>query len=624
MKGLCEYNFPEDLKGMSKRELELLSYQIREYLIEKVAKSGGHLASNLGVVELTIALHKVFDSPKDKIIWDVGHQAYIHKILTGRAEGFDCLRGLDGLSGFPKRRESAHDMYDAGHASTSLSIAAGYARARDLSGGREEVIAVIGDGSMTGGIAFEALNNIGSSNSKLIVVLNDNEMSIDKSRGGLTRHFKNLRTSKAYLEFKRRVREGLKDRSQTRNLIYHKLSRIRDSIRYALIASSIFEDFGFKYLGPLDGHNIEKLTETLELCKSLQGPVLLHVVTRKGKGYKNAENDPGKFHGIGAFDKETGLVCAAEGGESYSKIAGGKLLELALANDRICAITAAMTEATGLLPFKETLPDRFFDVGIAEQHAVSFAAGLALAGYRPFVAIYSTFLQRAYDQLIMDICLQKLPVIFLVDRAGNVGNDGETHHGMFDLSYFSHMPGMTVMAPKDGEELLAMMDYALTIGGPVAIRYSRSCSVPVVNERGCFPIDGKVEIMREGKDLTMLAIGRMVEKALLAGDILVNKGIEPEIINARFLKPLDIDYLVASVTKTGKLVTLEDNIVVGGLASSALTLLSGRGISDFRHLAVAWPDKFIEQGNTEELFKRYGMDADSIAEKVGDFLEGKA
>jgi len=622
MKRLQEYNFPDDLKSMSEKELELLSYEIRDFLIEKVANTGGHLASNLGVVELAIALHRVFNSPKDKIIWDVGHQAYVHKILTGRADRFDTLRTLDGISGFPRRKESLHDMHDSGHASTSLSIAAGYAAARDLSGEEGEVIAVVGDGAMTGGIAFEALNNVGHSGSKIIVILNDNEMSIEKNGGGLSQHLSKLRASKAYLDFKKQLKKTLRGVPRVGDSLYSGFEHIRDALKYALIPGGIFESFGFKYIGPIDGHDVHELIEVLHLARALEGPVLIHVVTKKGKGYRNAECNPSKFHGISPFDPCTGEL-RSPSKETYSSAAGTKLVELGKENPKLIAITAAMMEATGLDPFRKAFPERTFDVGIAESYAVAFASGLALSGYRPVVAIYSTFLQRAYDQIIEDVCIPGLPVLFLIDRAGNVGNDGETHHGVFDFSYLSHMPGMTVLAPKDGKELGAMMDYAMTLNGPCAIRYPRG-SVTDLSFVGDYKIDGGSEILKQGKHVSLVAIGKMVKYALEAREQLASYGIEAEVINARFLKPLDMEKIISSVEKTGNLVTIEDNVLTGGLASNLLLLLSEKRINNFRHLPIGWPDQFIEHGDVEQLFKRYGLDADSIAVKVRDFIERKA
>lgn len=623
-KRLLDYDFPADLKEMSERELGLLSYEIRDFLIEKVSKTGGHIASNLGVVELSIALHKVFESPKDKIIWDVGHQSYIHKILTGRADRFDTLREYNGLSGFPKRIESQHDMYDAGHASTSISVGMGYATARDLDGDKYEVISVIGDGALTGGIAFEALNNAGNTGAKMIVILNDNEMSIEKNNGSLSQHLGKLRASQAYLEFKKQLKKTLKCIPRVGEGIYSGFEHIRDSVKYAIVPGAIFEELGFKYIGPIDGHNIHDLLEILNLAKMIDGPVLIHAVTKKGKGYKNAESNPCKYHGIPPFDPTTGNVVKTLTTMTYSQVFGNKLLYLGSQNPKIVAISAAMIEATGLVKFQERFPNRTFDAGIAEQHAVTFAAGLALNGYLPIVAIYSTFLQRSYDQLLVDICLHKLPVIFMIDRAGNVGNDGETHHGLFDLSYLSHMPGMTVMAPKDGAELAAMMDYALTLNGPSAIRYPRGEIINLSDTSEDIIINGKSELIATGKDVSIIAIGKMVKEAIDAREKLRLYGYDAEIINARFLKPLDNDIIQASVKKTGRLVTLEDNVLTGGFGSEVLSMLSLNKIWDIKTLCIGWPDQFIQQGSMSELFIQYKLDADSIAERVRDFIEGKA
>lgn len=623
---LLTYNFPADLKKMTERELGLLSYEIRDFLIEKVSRTGGHIASNLGVVELSIALHYVFDSPKDKIIWDVGHQSYVHKILTGRADRFDLLRKYNGLSGFPKRSESEHDMHDSGHASTSLSVAMGYAAARDLNGDNYEVISVIGDGALTGGVAFEALNNAGNKDSKMIVILNDNEMSIDKNNGGVSQHLSKLRASQAYLDFKKQLKKTLKGIPKVGEGIYSSIEHLRDSVKYAIVPGAIFEELGFKYFGPIDGHNIHELLETLTLAKMMNnGPVLIHVVTKKGKGYRNAEINPEKYHGIAPFEPTTGKPVNSVESLTYSQVFGNKLVNLAADNRKIVAISAAMIDSTGLGRFQEKFPDRIFDVGIAEQHAVTFAAGLALNGYRPVVAIYSTFLQRSYDQLIEDICLEKLPVLFMIDRAGNVGSDGETHHGLFDLSYLSHMPGMTVMAPKDGAELAAMLEYALmTIDGPCAIRYPRGAVSDLSLYGSGYSIDGSSELIAEGKDVTIAAIGKMVEEAVKARETLRLYGYDAEIINARYLKPLDNDTILKSVRKTGNLVTVEDNVTTGGFGSSVLNMLASNKIWGIKTLCLGWPDKFIEQGSMPELFAQYGLDSESIAERVRDFIEGKA
>ncbi|HVI40436.1 MAG TPA: 1-deoxy-D-xylulose-5-phosphate synthase [Anaerovoracaceae bacterium] len=623
-KTLPDYQFPEDLKTMSERDLELLTYEIRDFLIEKVSKNGGHLASNLGVVELTIALHKVFESPKDKMVWDVGHQSYVHKILTGRASSFDGLRQLNGISGFPKREESIHDMFDTGHSSNSISAAMGYAAARDLDGEDYSVIAIIGDGALTGGMAYEALNNAGSSQSKMIVILNDNEMSIGKNIGGISQHLSKLRASQAYLEFKKQLKKTLKGIPGFGEGLYNGIEHIRDSLKYAIVPGAIFEQLGFKYFGPVDGHNIHDLIEILSITKLMEGPLLIHTITKKGKGYRNAETNPGKFHGIGAFDPTTGNVLTESRNMSYSMIFGNKLVQLANDNPKIIAVSAAMIEATGLGKFAQKYPDRTFDAGIAEAHAVTFAAGLAASGYRPVVAIYSTFLQRAYDQMLIDVCMQNLPVVFAIDRAGNVGADGETHHGVFDLSYLSHMPNMTVLAPKDGKELADMLDYALTLEGPCAIRYPRGEAVDC-NDVISYPvIDGTSERLHYGNDVEIFAVGKMVSVGIEACKKLKSRGIEAGLTNVRFVKPYDKESILSAVSKVKRIVTLEDNVLEGGFGAMVNGLLAEEGRSEVKILNIGWPDKFIEQGSTAELFLKYGLDSESIAERVCGFLEGKA
>lgn len=623
-KTILDYQFPEDLKMMSERDLELLTYEIRDFLIDKVSKKGGHIASNLGVVEVTTALHKVFDSPQDKMVWDVGHQSYVHKILTGRASCFDGLRCLNGISGFPKREESIHDMFDTGHSSNSISAAMGYAAARDLDGDDYSVIAIIGDGALTGGMAYEALNNAGASQSKMIVILNDNEMSISKNIGGISQHLSKLRASQTYLDFKKQLKKTLKGIPGVGEGLYNGFEHIRDSVKYAIVPGAIFEQLGFKYFGPVDGHNIHDLIEVLSFAKLMEGPVLIHAITKKGKGYRNAEINPGKFHGIGAFDPTTGNVLAESKNMSYSMIFGNKLVQLANDNPKIVAVSAAMTDATGLGKFAQKYPNRTFDAGIAEAHAVTFAAGLAASGYKPVVAIYSTFLQRAYDQILIDVCMQKLPVIFAIDRAGNVGADGETHHGVFDLSYLSHMPNITILAPKDGKELAAMMEYALTLEGPCAIRYPRGEAVECSDEISCPVIDGTSERLHYGNDVELFAVGKMVSVGIEACKKLKSRGIEAGLTNVRFVKPYDRESILSASEKTKKLVTLEDNVLDGGYGAIVNRVLAEEGKRDVSVLNIGWPDKFIEQGSTTELFLKYGLDSESIAERVCDFLERKA
>ncbi|HHU17752.1 MAG TPA: 1-deoxy-D-xylulose-5-phosphate synthase [Clostridiales bacterium] len=623
-KTLMDYQFPQDLKNMDERDLELLTYEIRDFLIEKVSKNGGHLASNLGVVELTIALHKVFESPKDKIIWDVGHQSYVHKILTGRASCFDGLRCLNGISGFPKREESPHDMFDTGHSSNSISAAMGYAAARDLNGEDYSVISIIGDGALTGGMAYEALNNAGSLESKIIVVLNDNEMSISKNIGGISHHLAKLRSSRTYLDFKKQLKKTLKGIPGVGEGLYNGFEHIRDSLKYAIVPGAIFEQLGFKYFGPVDGHNIKDLIEVLTYSKFIDGPVLIHAITKKGKGYRNAENNPDKFHGIGAFNPTTGNLLNETRNLSYSEVFGNKLVQLAKENPKIVAVSAAMIAATGLKKFAKYYPNRIFDAGIAEAHAVTFAAGLAASEYKPVVAIYSTFLQRAYDQILIDVCMQNLPVIFAIDRAGNVGADGETHHGVFDLSYLSHMPNMTIMAPKDGRELEDMMEYALRLDGPSAIRYPRGEVIDNVSELENKIIDGTSERIIEGNDVEIFAVGKMVSICMEACIKLKELGVNAGLYNVRFVKPCDKKSILSAATRVKYIVTVEDNVLEGGFGSIVNRILAEEGMCDIKVLNIGWPDKFIEQGSTPELFEKYGLDSQHISERVCDFLERKA
>lgn len=620
-KKLTEYDFPNDLKNMDINELELLSYDIRDFLISNISCTGGHLASNLGAVELSIALHMVFESPSDKIVWDVGHQSYIHKILTGRADKFCTLRKTGGISGFPRISESPHDIFSTGHGSNSISLVTGLAKARDLNGEKYNTVAVIGDGALSGGLAYEGLNNLGDSGAKAIVILNDNGMSISKSTGGVSKHLSKLRVSKGYYSLKRNVKKASKKIPGIGDNIYSGMEKLRDSLKYVIVNGVIFEEMGFTYIGPLDGHNIEELSRHMELAKNAQGPVLLHLITEKGKGYRNAEVYPGRYHGTGPFDPETGAAVNSSDIPTYSDVFGKKLVELASDDDRIVAVSAAMTEGTGLSEFCSRFPDRTFDVGMAEEHAVSFAAGLAKGGARPFVAIYSTFLQRAYDQIITDVCLQGLPVIFAADRAGNVGADGETHHGMFDISYFSHMPGMTVMAPADGRELEQMMDHALTLATPCVIRYPRGENGDILKER--IPLYRGSQIISQGKDAEIWALGSMVKTALEAAEILIKKGIDTGVANVRFVSPADEEKIISSAKKTKHIITLEDNIIKGGFGEKAAALLMKNNIKT-KMINMGWPDKFIEHGSAFELYKKYRLDAAGTAERISDLIEGKA
>lgn len=623
-KDLSQYNFPSDLKKMSDRELDLLSVAIRDFLIEKVSATGGHLASNLGVVELTIALHKVFNSPEDKMIWDVGHQAYVHKILTGRADRFDSLRQLDGLSGFPKSKESPHDVYDTGHSSVSISAAFGMAAARDIKGGKNEVIAVIGDGSLTGGMAYEGLNNIGDKKTKVIVVLNDNGMSISPNMGGISRHLGSLRTSKGYLDAKRFVKDKIGTIPNIGKALVSGLADFKNDIKYSILTNGgvMFEELGFTYFGPIDGHNITELCDAFEKAKSLNEPVLIHVLTKKGKGYKNAEKDPGKFHGIGPFDPTTGALLKKSEGYSFSSLMGKLLCEKASDDQKIVAITAAMCEGTGLDDFSTMYPDRFFDVGIAEEHAVSFAAGLAKEGMKPVVCIYSSFLQRAYDQIMEDVCLQKLPVVFAIDRAGCVGADGETHHGNYDLSYLATIPGMTILTPKDGTQLSSMLDYALNLGRPAAIRYPKGAAE--YNNKIMSTFDGKNIRICSGKgafNIDIWACGNMFSCGQQVCSLLSSRGIEAGLVDVAKVKPIDLSPLSDLADRPDLIVTIEDNSVSGGFGSC---LASELALTDIKVMNFGWPDAFIPQGTCSQLSERYGLTPESIAERICEEVEKQA
>ena len=600
-------NYPKDLKNFTMKQKEQLAKEIREKIIETVSQTGGHLASNLGVVELTIALHSVFDMPKDKIIWDVGHQTYVHKMLTGRKEKMNTLRQFNGIAGFPKTKESEYDSFNTGHSSTSISVALGMARARDIKKEDNNVIAVIGDGALTGGMALEALNDAGDSKTKLIIVLNDNEMSISKNVGGLSEFLTKARTKNFYKKSNNFVRKILERIPKVGPAIIRFARKVKYSLKQLFLPNMFFEELGFKYLGPVDGHDIERIEWILELAKKEQDPVVVHIITQKGKGYKPAEDNPDKFHATSSFDIETGNS-KKEKKKDYSSVFGEKLVELASKNDKIVAITAAMADGTGLKSFKKQYPDRFFDVGIAEQHALGLAAGLAKEGMIPVVPIYSSFYQRAYDQVIHDIAIEKLPVIMCVDRAGIVGNDGETHQGLLDLSFFSVVPNLTIMAPKDFKELEKMLEYAIELKAPVVIRYPRGGENSNIKFDKCENINlGKAEIIQQGEDLSIIAIGKMVAKAKeLAENLEKEKKYNSiEIINARFLKPLDKDTILKSVQKTKNVITIEDGTIEGGLATKVKELIAENNIGGVSLKCYAYPDKFIEHGSVDELEKKY-------------------
>ena len=602
---------PKDLKKLNYEDKKELAEEIRSYIIDVVSKNGGHLASNLGVVELTIALHSIFDTPKDKIIWDVGHQTYVHKILTGRKNQMKTLRKLDGISGFPKTTESEYDCFNTGHSSTSISAALGMARARDILNENYKVIAVIGDGALTGGMAEEALNDAGASKSNIIVVLNDNEMSISKNVGGISLLLGKMRTKNVYTKANEKVRIRMGNIPKVGNKIVKLTSRIKNSIKQIFISKMYFEDIGYTYLGPVDGNDIEAVEEILEQSKKCKGPVLVHVVTKKGKGYKPAEKNPSKFHGTAPFDKKTGEVLKVKS-KDYSKVFGEKLVEIAKNDNRIVAITAAMADGTGLSEFKKKYPKRFFDVGIAEQHAIGMAAGMAKSGLIPVVPIYSSFYQRAYDQVIHDVCMQNLHVIMCADRAGIVGNDGETHQGLLDMASFSIVPNMTIMAPKDFKELEQMIDFAVNFNGPILIRYPRGGEGKLKLKCNEKIVLGESELLKEGSDVTIIAIGKMVEKAVEVADEFSKIGVDAEIINARFLKPFDENKIIESIEKTKNVITIEDGFIKGGLATTVNELIAKNGIIDVNIKNCGYDDEFVKQGSVQELEQINGLDCNSI------------
>jgi 1-deoxy-D-xylulose-5-phosphate synthase len=622
---LDKINGPDDLKKLKKEELITLAAELREVVLETVAKTGGHLASNLGCVELSLALHYCFDSPQDRIIWDVGHQAYVHKIITGRRDQFHTQRQYGGISGFPKRAESPHDAFGTGHSSTSISAALGMAVARDLKENKNKVIAVIGDGSMTAGIAFEALNQAGHLHKNLIVILNDNEMSIARNVGAFSAFISRKLTGSYYRDLKKEMQGLLKSIPAFGQNILQFARKAENSLKGFLTPSSLFEALGFDYIGPLQGHNLPQLLEVLENVRSLEGPILVHVVTTKGKGYPPAEENPALFHGIGPFDRQTGKVKSGKGcPPSYTVVFGDTMVKLAAKDEKIVAITAAMRDGTGLAPFAKAYPERFFDVGIAEQHALTFAAGLAAEGFRPVAAIYSTFAQRAYDQVFHDICLQKLPVTLALDRAGLVGDDGPTHHGVFDLSYLRNLPELVLMAPKDENELQHMLKTAVYAGRPVALRYPRGAGVGVAIDPEPATLGiGIGEIVADGDDLAIVAIGVTVQPALQAAKLLKERGIAASVINARFVKPLDRGLILAEAKRTGSLLTVEENALQGGFGSAVLELLEEERITNVRIKRLGIPDRFIDHGSQAQLRKELGLDAAGIATAAEAFLVAK-
>ena len=602
---LEKINSPQDLKKLTLKEKKELAKEIRKYILKVVSDNGGHLASNLGVVELTIALHSIFDVPKDKIIWDVGHQSYVHKIITGRKEELKNIRKMNGIAGFPKTKESEADCFNTGHSSTSISAALGMARARDLQGKSNNIIAVIGDGALTGGMALEALNDAGYSKSKMTVILNDNEMSISPNIGGLNKFLGKLRTKKLYTRTNKLVKKYISTIPGIGKPTVKIIQKIKRSIKQLIIQRMFFEDIGFTYLGPVDGHNIEELESILTISKQVKGPVLIHVLTVKGKGYEIAEKNPDKFHAISPFYVETGELKKKKR-KDYSKVFGDKLIELAKSNEKIVAVTASMKDGTGLTQFSQEFPYRFFDVGIAEQHAITMSAGMAKEGLIPVVPIYSSFYQRAYDQVIHDVAMQNLHVIMCVDRAGIVGADGETHQGILDMAFFRLIPNLIIMAPKDFKELEDMLEFAVSLKKPVVIRYPRGEEDANIKFKNHEKIEeGKAEIIKEGENVTIIAIGKMVAKALQIAEKLQQKGKEVEIINARFLKPLDVETIIKSIQKTKNVITLEDGTEINGLGTAIKELIVDNKLEKINIKSIAYPDEFIPHGSVEELEKKY-------------------
>jgi len=622
VKLLKQIKNPEDLRKMRPSDLPLLAREIREEIINTVAKVGGHLASSLGVVELTLALHYVFDTPRDRIIWDVGHQTYAHKLITGRQERFSTLRQYGGISGFPRREESPYDAFGTGHSGTSISAALGMAQARCLRGEDYKVIAVIGDGSLTTGLAFEGLNQAGAMDKDLIVVLNDNELSISPNVGALSSYLNRLMTGHLATRFREELKGFLKILPGIGDSALKWARYAEESLKGFFLPGLLFEELGFKYVGPLPGHKLEGLIENFRNVKNLRGPVLVHVVTTKGKGYAPAEKDPVTFHGVGPFLPESGEIIKSEGNLlSYTHVFGNTLVRLARENPRIVGITAAMPQGTGLDAFAREFPERFFDVGIAEQHGVTFAAGLAAEGFIPVVAIYSTFLQRAYDQILHDVCLQKLPVVLAMDRGGIVGQDGPTHHGLFDFSYLRHIPHLIIMAPKDENELQHMLKTAVYCGQPVSLRYPRGSGWrgfldEEINE---LPI-GKAEVLREGKDLIILAIGSTVRAALAAADKLLERGVKCTVVNARFVKPMDEELFCSLISEIPRLITVEENVLQGGFGSAVLEVLEQKGIYFKKIKRLGIPDTFVEHGPQDLLRAKYGLDAEGIIKAAASLL----
>lgn len=613
---LDQINQTGDIKGIAREDYPELAHEIREFLIDKISKTGGHLASNLGAVELTMALHIALDLPKDKIIWDVGHQSYTHKLLTGRKEGFDTLRQYGGMSGFPKRCESDADCFDTGHSSTSISAGLGMVKARDLKGEDYAVVSVIGDGSLTGGLAYEALNNASRLETNYIIILNDNEMSISESVGGMGKYLNNVRTAQGYLNLKEDVYAQLR----TSTKVVDSIRRAKNSFKQLFVPGMVFENLGITYLGPVNGHDTAGLVRAIKEARKVKKAVMIHVVTKKGKGYEPAERHPARFHGTEPFIVENGLPRNPRTTANYQDIFSTVMCKLGARDDKVVAITAAMADGTGLKRFRNIYPDRFVDAGIAEEHAVTYAAGLAIGGYKPVFAVYSSFLQRAYDQILEDVCLQNLPVVFAIDRAGLVGSDGETHQGIFDLSYMSSMPNMHVMAPKNKWELSDMLKFAVSLNGPVAVRYPRGNAYAGLEDFRA-PIEmGKCEPIYEEKDICLLAVGSMVRIAEEVRLILKDRGYKCSLVNARFVKPIDTDYIHRAASTHKLFVTMEENVASGGYGEKVRSYIDEKRL-DANVLSIAIPDQFVTHGSVDKLLKELRMDAQSVAERIIDEVQ---
>lgn len=604
-----------DIKKIAEEDYGALAEEIRQFLIQTISVTGGHLGSNLGAVELTMALHLFLNLPEDKIIWDVGHQSYTHKILTGRREGFVNLRKFGGMSGFPKRKESDCDCFDTGHSSTSISAGLGMVKARDIQGGKNTIVSVIGDGSLTGGMAYEALNNASRLETNYIIVLNDNNMSISENVGGVSKYLNNIRTADKYLDLKEGVYNSLHGKSKYGDKVVSQIRRAKSSFKQLVVPGMFFEDMGITYLGPVDGHNIQAMVRMMREARKIKGAVLLHVITQKGRGYAPAERHPARFHGAEPFDIETGIPSKPRDKANYTDIFSTVMCKLGQRDEKVVAITAAMPDGTGLKRFRNMYPDRFFDVGIAEEHAVTFAAGLAAGGLKPIVAIYSSFLQRAYDQILHDVCIQNLPVVFAIDRAGLVGSDGETHQGIFDLSYLSSIPNMHIMAPKNKWELSDMIKFAVAFEAPIAIRYPRGEAFDGLKDNRA-PVEyGKSEWIYEEEDIVLMAVGSMVKVALDVREQLKDKGYSCSLINARFVKPIDEESVREACREHKLIVTMEENVLSGGYGEKVRNYVDAIGVNT-RVLNIAIPDEYVEHGNVDLLKQEIGIDADSIVKKV--------